>query len=111
MGNFIFATVLLSIVIIFTGVNSFIICELCDEMIELIDAGYTEEACAIWKENRTYISIFVRDAEIDVVNTEVEAMEGVSSIEDGEAEAGRMRLREAVAEILDSEKVSLADVF
>ncbi len=111
MGNFICATVLLAIVIIFTAVNSVIICNFCDEMIELIDNGKTEDAVEFWKSKKPYIQIFVRDAEIDVVSAEADALGESISIEDGEVEMGRLRLREAISELKSSEMVTFGNVF
>lgn len=111
MGNFIFATVLLSLVLIFTAVNSVIICNLCDEMTALIDEGKTEEAIAYWKDKKNYIQTFVRDAEIDVVSAEADALGESISIEDGEVEMGKLRLREAISEVKNCEKMTFFNVF
>lgn len=111
MGNFVFATVLLAIIIIFTAVNSVRICDICDDMLALIDAGNTEEAIALWSEERDYLAIFVRDAEIDVVSAEADALGESIALEDGEAEMGAMRLREAITELRNSEKPSFQDIF
>ena len=48
MGNFIFASILLAAVIIFTAVNSFIICDICDDITACIDSGETERAFELW---------------------------------------------------------------
>lgn len=111
MGNVIFASILLSVVIIFTAVNSVIICNICDEIIELIDNGDAESAIALWNAKKDYIQIFVRDAEIDVVSAESEALGESISLEDGEAEMGKLRLRDAVIEIKNSESITLKNVF
>ena len=111
MGNFVCAVVILALVVIFTGVNSAIVCNVCDDMLDLIDSGRTEEACALWLEKRSYIELFIRDAEIDVVNAEVKNMGDTTVIEDGEAETARVRLREAVEELKDSEHPTLRSVF
>lgn len=111
MGNFAVALVLLSIVIIFTGVNSVVICNICDDIIRLIDENKLEEACRKWEENYEYIAIFVRDAEIDVVNAEAKELKEGIPYEDAEAEAGKIKFRDSVLEIIYSEKPSFQDIF
>lgn len=111
MGNFISAAIILAIVVAFTGINSAFICNKCDEIIALNDAGNTEEAIALWNESKAYFAIFIRDAEIDVVSSEAESLGESVSLEDGEAELGRMRFSEAVKEIRDSEKIGLQNIF
>ena len=111
MGNFIFASVLLLAVLIFTAVNSVLICNFCDEMTALIDEGKTEEAIAYWKEKKNYLQIFIRDAEIDVVSAEADALGESISIEDGEVEMGKLRLREAITELKNCEKITFGNVF
>ncbi len=111
MGNFICALVLLAVIIIFTAVNCTMICNICDDMIALIDEGKIDEAVKLWEEKRTYIAIFVRDAEIDVVTAEAGALGESIALEDGEAEMGRLRLRDAVIELKNSEELNFEDVF
>ncbi len=111
MGNFITSVIILLLVISFTAINSTIICSICDEMVDLIDSGRSEQAIALWNEKREYIAIFVRDAEIDVVSSEAEALGRSVSLEDGEAELGMMRFRESVLEIKNSEKVNFRNIF
>ena len=111
MGNFVCASILLALVLIFTSVNSVVICNFCDEMILLIDEGRYEEAIDYWRSRKNYIQIFVRDAEIDVVSAEADALGESISIEDGEVEMGKLRLREAVTEIKNSEKINFGNVF
>ncbi len=103
MGNFICAVVILAFIVIFTGVNSIIVCDICDDMIDLIDAGKADEASRLWKEKQMYVSLFVRDAEIDVVSAEAEKNKEKTPFEDGEAEAAIMSLREAIMELKNSE--------
>ena len=110
MDNFIIACIILVSIIIFTGVNSYMICDICDDIIALIDSGSDEEAKALWQEKRDYIAIFVRDAEIDVADSEVSSFGTGTAPEDGEAESGRMRFREAISEIRDCEKFNLQDI-
>ena len=111
MGNFICAIIILSLIIVFTTVNSFIICNICDDAIALIDEGKTEEACKLWESRWSYIALFVRDAEMDVVNAEVKRFSFESTFEDGEAENGRLELREAIMEVRHSESASWRSIF
>ncbi len=111
MENFVLAIVLLSIVVVFTGVNSVVICNICEEIISLAENGYYEDACRKWEESSGYIAIFVRDAEIDVVNAEAKELKSSIPFEDAEAEAGKMRFIDAVTEIIYSEKPSFQDIF
>ncbi len=101
MRNFICAVLLLVFVFVFVGINSFIICRDVNEMIGLIDAGSVEEAICLWEEKRDYIAIFVRDAEIDAVDTVI-----VNNSDDI-----AQRLREAVEEVKNGEMLSLQSVF
>lgn len=75
MGNFICALSLLVFMILFVIVNSFIICNLCDEIIFLADNGQFDEAKALWKEKKGYISFFTDDKEIDAVDYEAKQSE------------------------------------
>lgn len=111
MGNFITALILLLAIGIFTAVNSSIICSLCDEMLSLIESGDAKGAIAVWEENRGYFSLFVRDAEIDAVSTEMEKYR--DSIENNEYVSTQTEasLRDAINEILDSEKANFGDIF
>ncbi len=111
MENFVISVILVSLMVIFTIFNCFYICSVCDEVIALIDENNTAEACRLWNEKRDYISIFVRDAEIDVVDSEAKALEEETPIEDGEAPASAIRFREAVMEIKDSEKPTFFNIF
>ncbi len=111
MGNMIVACILIAFVVIFTCVNSYIVCNICDEMIKLIDSGKTEEAIAMWEEKKSYLSLIIRDSEIDVVSAEAELLGESISFEDGEAEQGRMRFREAISELINSEKPSFQNIF
>lgn len=110
MDNFIAALIILAFIVIFTGINSAVICGICDDMIALIDKGKTEEACELWKRRQSYIALFVRDAEIDCVNAEVDALGGMQSNEADAAKAETIRLREAVIELRDSEKPNFQDI-
>lgn len=111
MGNYICAIIILIIIVIFTAVNSFTVCNICDEMLSLIDENKLEAACELWREKRFYISLFVRDAEIDVVTAEAEEMDQSKVTEDGEAEAAKLRLREAIMEIKRSESFTFESIF
>ncbi len=111
MGNFIFASILLAAVIIFTAVNSFIICGICDDVISYIDSGENELALALWSKRKGYISVFVRDAELDVVTAHAEKLTSDTALEDGEAESAILAFRDAVSEIYHSEYPSFFNVF
>lgn len=110
MDNFIIACIILVSIFIFTGVNSYIICDTCDDIIALIDSKKEDEAKALWQKKRDYIAIFVRDAEIDVADSEAESLGKGAVLEDGEAEMGALRFREAIIEIRNSEKINLQDI-
>ncbi len=106
MGNFICATVILILMIIFISVNSVIICNICDDITALIDTGEIEEAVKLWQEKKNYIALFVRDAEIDVVTAEASKIEQSTPIEDTEADPDSLGFREAVSEVKNSERFS-----
>lgn len=111
MGNFICAIVILCLIVTFTGVNSIILRDICDDMIGLLDAGKPEEAIELWKDKKAYVALFVRDAEIDVVTAEIKKTEEELPFEDGEAEAKIMSLRDAVLEIKNSEFPNWQSIF
>lgn len=111
MGNFICSVILLTAVILFAVINSVIICNICGEMIDLAESGNISQAVAMWQEYKYYISYFVRDAEIDVVSAEADALGDSIELEDGEAEIGALRFKEAVTEIINSEKMTFGNVF
>ena len=104
MGNFICATVILILMIIFISVNSVIVCNICDDITALIDAGEIEHAAELWQEKMNYIALFVRDAEIDVVTAEAMKIEEATPIEDAEAAPDSLAFRDAVAEVKNSER-------
>jgi hypothetical protein len=108
MRNFIAAVTILLLIIIFTVFNSVYICSVCDDITNLIDEGKINEAKNLWNEKCGYISIFVRDAEIDVAMAESENLNSETPIEDGEAV---LKFREAVAEIKDSENPTFKNIF
>ncbi len=111
MSNFVCAVILLSVALLFTGINSVIICNICDEMIELIDNGNAEKAKEIWYDRRDYLSFFIRDAEIDVVTAEAEAYSKEIAREDGEIEAAATSFRDAITELRHGELPSFLNVF
>lgn len=111
MDNFIISIILLAAVLIFTGINSFVICGMVDEITELIDNDEFEKARELWEKRRNYISLFVRDAEIDVVNAEMNASGEGKENEDGEAELSVTDLKDALSELRHGEKPSLFNIF
>ncbi|MBQ3230955.1 MAG: hypothetical protein IJB49_08060 [Clostridia bacterium] len=111
MNNFIIAIILIAVAVIFTAVNSFYICSLCDEITALAESGKYGEAIALWEKKRDYIAFFIRDAEIDVVNSEADSLVKSYSLEDGEAEMAKMSFSEAISEIKHSEKLTLGSIF
>lgn len=111
MGNFITALILLLAIGVFTAVNSSILCALCDEMLSLIERGDINGAIAVWDDNKGYFSLFVRDAEIDAVSAEIEKIRSSFEKDDGSYAVREAGLRDAINEILDSEKANLSDIF
>lgn len=111
MGNFIVAVTLISLLLIFTGVNSFIVCSVCDELILLIEEENIDEAKRLWDEKKNYLSFFIRDAEIDVVSAEFNGASAKTANEDGEAESSIIDLKDAVNELMHGEKPTLHNIF
>ena len=111
MGNFICAVVILSLVVIFTGVNSIIICDICDDMISLAEAENFDELSHIWGQSRGYLSLFIRDAEIDVVDAEIKKVESEVPFEDAEAATDIISLKDAILELRYSESISWLCIF
>ncbi len=104
MGNFIYAVIILVLIIVFTAVNSVIICNICDDIIGLIEEDSIDIARGIWENNRKYISIFVRDTEIDLVDTAIRQIE--TQIPDS-----KVLFKEAVNEVRRSESVDWDCIF
>lgn len=111
MSNFICAVTLIAVVIIFSVVNSVIICNICDELTRLLDEGNVEKARDLWESKKGYLSFFIRDAEIDVVSSEAAALGESIALEDGEAELGALRFREAVEELRHGELPNIFNIF
>lgn len=111
MHNFIIAVILIAFTLIFTVANSIYICSVCDNIQALLSEGKTEEAVELWESKRFYLSFFIRDAEIDVADTEAENLLKHYSLEDGEAEMAKMSFSDAINEIKLSEKLSFESVF
>ncbi len=111
MGNFICSIVILILMVIFISVNSVIVCNICDDITQLIDSGEVEEAAKVWQEKMSYIAFFVRDAEIDVVTAEASKIQQSTPIEDAEAAPDSMSFREAVTEVKNSERFSWQGLF
>ena len=111
MGNFICAVIIILALLLFVIINSVMICSICDDIIEFIDKGDTESAERLWSEKKNYISLFVRDAEIDVVTAEAEKLKKAIPPEDAEAETDAFALRDAIIEVKNSEFLNLQGLF
>lgn len=111
MGNFIIAIILIAVLVLFTGINSFVICSVCDELLLLIDEEKIDEAKLLWEEKKDYLSLFVRDAEMDVVSAELNGAAEKISNEDGEAEFSLTDLKDAINELKHGEKPSFTNIF
>ncbi len=106
MGNFICSVILLLSIIIFVGVNTYNITDLCDEILALIESGNTKTAIELWESKEKYLSLFVRDAETDLVNSQI-----LSYRLYGENDSTNEQLIYAVTELKESEKISFLNVF
>ncbi len=111
MENFLISVIIVLALAIFVIFNCFYICSICDDIILLLDSNCTEDACILWEEKKNYISIFVRDAEIDVVDSEAKALQEETPNEDGEAASSAMKFREAVLEVKNSETPTFFNIF
>lgn len=111
MGNTVLAFLLVLFVVIFTGVNSFFVCEICDRLIYLIQTEDYAELEAFWEEKRPYLSMFIRDAEIDSAEAEIKNLNIAIAFEDGEAETAKTSLIDAINELKNFEKLSAENLF
>lgn len=109
MRNFIIAVIILTVIIIFTVFNSIYICSICDDMIFLIDADNLQDAVTLWNENKDYISYFVHDSKIDTAIAESDTF-GSDFRNKDDAEI-KIRFREAICEIKDTEKSLPENIF
>ncbi len=107
MGNFILAVIMLSALIIFTGVNSFYICDVCDDIIELTDQSKFQEAVSLWEANSDYISFFVKDSDIDDVDLQAQRILNSQTPSNLDTES----FKAAIQEIKNSEKSNLKNIF
>ncbi len=106
MGNFIISLVLVSIIVIFICFNCFYISSVCDDILALIDQNEFQEACEIWNRSKNYISIFVRDSEIDIADSNIEDFS-----ESGNEYYIEVYFRQSVLEIKDSEVPIFINIF
>lgn len=111
MENFIIAFLLIAIIAVFISINTYIICNVCEEMISLVESGDTASAKDLWDKKRGYIAVFVRDAEIDVVDAEMDKAEMPIANEDGEAENKNMALIDSIKELMNGEKPNFENIF
>ncbi len=111
MSNYIIALILVACVACFTVFNSVFITDICDDIQELLNENKAKEAVDLWNAKRSYIAIFVRDAEIDVVDAEAKGLESETPLEDAEAENAILKFASAVNEIKQSEKLSFQTIF
>ncbi len=110
MGNLITGCILIAFVIAFTSLSSFIVVSTCEEIIALVDSGDIDSALQLWNRRACFISLFVRDAEIDVVTGAFENSDKFP-LEDGERETANTELCDAIKEIIDFERISFYSVF
>lgn len=110
MGNLITGCILIAFVIAFTSLSSFIVVSTCEEIIALVESNDTENALKLWNRRAGFISLFARDAEIDVVTAAFENTDKFP-LEDGEREAAHTELCDALMEIIDFERISFYSVF
>lgn len=111
MENTILAFILIFIVLIFTGVNSFFICEICDKLIYLAEQEDINALENLWAEKRPYLSLFIRDAEIDSAEAEIKNLQTAIAFEDGETENAKISLTDAINELKNFEKLSFENLF
>ena len=111
MNNFIISLVLLVLILIFVGINAFRICSVCEEIVLAVESGDVDRAKNLWNQEKHYIAFFVRDAEVDVVNAEVQNLDEEKEFEDGEAAEDIVKFRDAVLELIYSEKPSFQNIF
>lgn len=111
MENFVISVIIISAVVIFVIFNSFTICGICDDITDLIDSGNTKEAVSLWESKRGYISVFVRDVEIDHVDGYSDYFGKNQDTNDAESEAKRIDLKNAVDEIKNSELPNFTNIF
>lgn len=106
MGNFICAVILLLTVIVFTAVNSYAVLDLCEDMLSYIENSNTSAAIDLWEKKEKYVSLFVRDAETDLINSAILTM----SI-NGESEETVSGLIFAINELKENEQLSFLNLF
>ncbi len=111
MNNFIIAIISVLLIFAFITINSFVICDICDDLIDYVEKEQLESAKDLWEKKKFYLSLFIRDAEIDVVTAEFNGVLEKTSIEDGESELNTTSLIDALNELKHSEKPSFNNVF
>ena len=106
MRNFICAVILLFAVITIASVNSFFILDIFDDMLNLIERGDANAAIELWERKEKYVSLFIRDSEIDLINRDILYYRLY-----GESKENEKRLIFTINELKESEKINFFNVF
>lgn len=111
MKNFVIALILLILIIAFTIVNSVIITNIADKLIQMVN-GDINQLADYWQEKYYYISISTHSAvleEADIAISDMRAYLETESYED--YNAAKKRFLNAVDEIKTGEMAVLYNIF
>ena len=112
MRNFIAAVIIILFVAGAAAFNSARIKSVCSELDSLLAAGEYSAAPEKWEKERAYLSLFIRDAEIDAADLHMRGLAlAVGRIDKDGAQDHLAGASDALAEIINCETVSFGSVF
>ncbi len=111
MENLVVAVIILAVLLVFTGVNSFIICNSCEEISSFVNENAFDEAVTRWESRKNYIALFVRDSEIDIVDEQMEELFEVEDGDERELESAKNELLTALTELKQGEAIGWQQIF
>ena len=111
MRNTVLAFIIVFAITCMIIANSANITRICRETGALIDSGNYREAAEKWERSRDYLSLFLRDAEIDAADLHARGLMAALDSGSANAEEHAVGFRDALEEIIACETVSFLGVF
>ena len=110
MKNLVISCILIAIVIIFTIFSTLFTVKTCEKMLVLIDSGEVETAIELWEKREIFISLFIRDVEINSLNQAISfyRLRELQILNESEIVT---TMKNAINEICELEKISFDSVF
>lgn len=112
MRNFIAAVIIILLVAGAAVINSARIRSVCSELDSLLAAGDYNAAPQKWEKERAYLSLFIRDGEIDAADMHMRGLALAVGRNDKDGALEHLAgARDALAEIINYETVSIGSIF